>query len=100
MLHNVYYHNYSAVSAAGVHALVFWFLFVKAPELTRTPNCPKFTDQDAETCIQKYGHSPVGPGYTAKDLWDVRVKATMVPLEEGVIKNWSHNLVILMWDAV
>lgn len=100
MVHNVYYHNYSAVAAAGVHGLVFWFLFVKAPELTRTPNCPRFTDQHAESCIEKYGHSLVGPGYTIKDLWDARVKATMVSLEEGVIKHWSHNRVVLMGDAV
>jgi hypothetical protein len=100
MVHNVYYHKHSVVSAAGVHGLVFWFLFIKAAELTRTPNCPKFTEEDAEACIAKYGDSLVGPGYTVKDLWDARVKATMVPLEEGVIKYWSHNRVVLMGDAV
>lgn len=100
MVHNVYYHNYSVIAAAGVHGLVFWFLFVKAPGLTRTPNCPRFTDQDAESCNEKYRHSLVGPGYIMKDLWDARVKATMVPLEEGVVKHWSHNRVVLMGDAV
>lgn len=100
MVHNVYYHNYSAVSAAGVHGLVFWFLFMKASASTRTPNCPRFTDDDAEECIKKYGDSLVGPGYTIKDLWDARVKATMVPLEEGVVSKWSHNRVVLMGDAV
>ncbi|KAJ5511075.1 Monooxygenase FAD-binding [Penicillium expansum] len=100
MVHNVYYDNYSAVAAAGVHGLVFWFLFVKAPKLTRTPNCPRFTDEDAEATIQSYGGALVGPGYTVKDLWDARVKGTMVPLEEGVIKQWSHNRVVLMGDSV
>ena len=100
MVHNVYYHDYSAVAAAGVPGLVFWFLFVKAPKLTRTPNCPRFTDEDAENTIQKYGSSLVGPGYTVKDLWDARVKGTMVPLEEGIAKQWSHNRVVLMGDSV
>jgi hypothetical protein len=100
MVHNVYYHDYSAVAAAGVHGLVFWFLFVKASELTRTPNCPRFTDEDAENTIQKYGSSLVGPAYTVKDLWDARVKGTMVPLEEGIAKQWSHNRVVLMGDSV
>ncbi|KAJ5689708.1 hypothetical protein N7462_004100 [Penicillium macrosclerotiorum] len=100
MVHNVYYDGYSAVSAAGVRGLVFWFLFVKNSKLTRTPNCPRFTDEDAEATIQKYGSSLVGPGYTIRDLWDARVKATMVPLEEGIIKKWSHNRVVLMGDAV
>ena len=100
MVHNVYYDNYSAVAAAGVHGLVFWFLFVKDSKCTRTPHCPRFTDEDAEATIQKYGSSLVGPGYTVKDLWDARVKATMVPLEEGVIKQWSYNRVVLMGDSV
>ncbi|KAJ6005031.1 hypothetical protein N7540_012830 [Penicillium herquei] len=100
MVNNVYYDGYSAIAAAGVHGLVFWFLFVKSDSLTRTPNCPRFTDEDAEAYIEKYGSSAVGPGYTVKDLWDARVKSTMVPLEEGVIKQWSHNRVVLMGDAV
>ena len=99
MVHNVYYDYYSAVAAAGVHGLVFWFFFVKT-KLTRIPCCPRFTDEDAEACIQKYGSSLVGPGYTVKDLWDARVKASMVPLEEGIIKQWSHNRVVLMGDSV
>ncbi|CAI7590077.1 unnamed protein product [Penicillium glandicola] len=100
MVHNVYYNDYSAIAAAGVQGLVFWFLFVKSSKLTRTPNCPRFTDEDAEATIQKYGSSLVGPGYTVKDLWDARVKGTMVPLEEGVIEQWSHNRVVLMGDSV
>ncbi|KAJ6003489.1 hypothetical protein N7451_006036 [Penicillium sp. IBT 35674x] len=100
MVHNVYYDGYSAIAAAGVQGLVFWFLFIKNAEFTRTPACPRFTDEDAEAYIQKFGSSLVGPGYTVKDLWDARVKATMVPLEEGVIKKWSHNRVVLMGDSV
>jgi hypothetical protein len=100
MVHNVYYDDYSAIAAAGVPGLVFWFLFVKSPELTRSPNCPRFTDEDAETYIQKYGSSSVGPGYTVSDLWGTRVKATMVPLEEGVIPQWYHSRVVLMGDSV
>ncbi|KKK11808.1 hypothetical protein ARAM_002655 [Aspergillus rambellii] len=87
MVHNVYYDDYSAVAATGEHGLV-------------TPNCPRFTDEDAEAQIRKYGSAGVGPGYTVKDLWDARVKAAMVPLEEGVVKQWSHNRVLLMGDAV
>ncbi|KAJ5728386.1 hypothetical protein N7493_004716 [Penicillium malachiteum] len=100
MVHNVYYDGYSVIAAAGVPGLVFWFLFVKSESLTRTPNCPRFTDDDAEAYIEKYGNAAVGPSYTVKDLWNARVKATMVPLEEGVIKQWSHNRVVLMGDAV
>lgn len=100
MVNNVYYTNYSAVAAAGVHDLVFWFLFVKASTKTRMPNCPRFNDDDAEALVGEYGSSKVGPGYTVRDLWQARVKASMVPLEEGVLKKWSHGRVVLIGDAI
>ncbi|KAL4812982.1 hypothetical protein BDW67DRAFT_188103 [Aspergillus spinulosporus] len=100
VVHNVYYYQFSAVAAAGVDGLVFWFLFVKAGTMSRTPNCPRFNEADAEALIEEYGDAHVGPGYTIRDLWEARVKATMVPLEEGVLKQWSHNRVVLMGDAV
>ncbi|KAL4965725.1 FAD-dependent oxidoreductase [Aspergillus stella-maris] len=100
MVHNVYYHSHSAVAAAGVHGLVFWFLFVKASTPTSTPNCPRFADNDAQALINQYGGAQLGPEYTVRDLWEARVKATMVPLEEGVLKKWSHGRAVLMGDAV
>ncbi|KAF9892640.1 hypothetical protein FE257_001042 [Aspergillus nanangensis] len=98
-VHNVYYDNHSAIAASGVPGLVFWFLFVKTP-LTRTPNCPRFTEDDADAVIEEYRTVSPGPGYTVKDLWDARVKGTLAPLEEGVLKQWSHNRVLLMGDAI
>lgn len=100
MVHNVYYPQYSAVAAAGMPGLVFWFLFVKAAAKTSTPNCPRFDNDDAQALIREYGDSQVGPGYTVRDLWDSQVKATMAPLEEGVLEKWSHGRVVLMGDAV
>ncbi|KAJ5907503.1 hypothetical protein N7495_000185 [Penicillium taxi] len=99
MVHSVYYNNYSVTAAAGVHGLVFWFLFIKS-NITRYPDFPRLTDEDAETFIQKYGSSLVGPGYTVQDLWDARVKATVAPLEEGIIGQWSHNRVVMIGDSV
>jgi hypothetical protein len=98
-VHNVYYDYYSAVAASGEPGLVFWFLFVKIPKTT-TPNCPQFSDEDAQTVIDQYGHSKIGPNYTIRDLWETRVKASLVPLEEGVIKQWHNNRVLLMGDSV
>ncbi|KAL3479737.1 hypothetical protein BJX99DRAFT_221685 [Aspergillus californicus] len=100
MVHNSYHDKFSTLTAGGEKGLVFWFLFVKASTVTRTPNCPRFTDQDAESLIHKYGGALAGPTYTVKDLWEARVKGTMAPLEEGVLPQWSHNRVLLMGDAV
>lgn len=102
MVHNVYYPGASGVAAAGVVGLVFWFLFVKSDQVTKTPNTPRFTEEQTLATIAKYGDHALGPGYTFKDLWDSRVKANMVPLEEGVLETkWnSGGRVVLMGDAV
>ncbi|EHK18341.1 uncharacterized protein TRIVIDRAFT_204498 [Trichoderma virens Gv29-8] len=101
-VHNVYYSGFSGVIAAGVPGLVFWFLFVKSDRATQTPNTPRFTEEETEATIAKYGDYAVGPGYTFKDLWESRVRANMLPLEEGVLKpKWnSGGRVALMGDAV
>ncbi|KAK7699726.1 hypothetical protein SLS64_011499 [Diaporthe eres] len=102
MVHNVYYQGASGVAAAGVTGLVFWFLFVKSDQVTKTPNTPRFTEEQTLATVAKYGNHALGPGYTYQDLWDARVKANMVPLEEGVLETrWnSGGRVVLVGDAV
>ncbi|KAF4309032.1 putative FAD binding domain protein [Botryosphaeria dothidea] len=77
-VHNVYYDYYSAVSATGVPGLIFWFLFIKMPSVTRMPNCPRFGDQEMEEMIAEYGHNHLGPTYTIKDLWDVHGRVVLI----------------------
>ncbi|KKY30964.1 putative monooxygenase fad-binding protein [Diaporthe ampelina] len=102
MVQNVYYPGFSGVAAAGVPGLVFWFLFVKSDQATKTPNTPRFTEEQMLATIAKYEDHALGPGYTFKDLWNSRVKANMVPLEEGVLQTrWnSGGRVVLLGDAV
>ncbi|KZL85812.1 fad binding domain protein [Colletotrichum incanum] len=47
VLHTAYYDYYSSFSLVGVPGLIFWFFYVKLPSITRMPNCPRFTDEDA-----------------------------------------------------
>ncbi|KAM0817823.1 putative Fad binding domain-containing [Seiridium cardinale] len=102
MIQNVYYQGFSGAAAAGVPGLVFWFLFIKSDEGTTTPNTPRFTKEQTEATIARYGDYALGPGYTFRDLWSSRIKAAMVPLEEGVLKTkWnSGGRVVLVGDSV
>ncbi|PYH78976.1 FAD/NAD(P)-binding domain-containing protein [Aspergillus uvarum CBS 121591] len=97
-VHNVYHQDHSALAATGVPGLVFWFLFIRTP-ITRTPNCPQYTDADADALAHEYGHVAPGPGYTIRDLWTTRVKGSLVSLEEGLVSQWSHGRVLLLGDA-
>lgn len=101
-VHNVYYPGFSGVVAIGVPGFAYWFMFVKSEKETRIPEIPKFTEEETEATIAKYGSYAVGPGYTFKDLWDSRVKANMLSLEDGVLKSkWNTGgRVALMGDSV
>ncbi|KAB2577963.1 putative fad binding domain protein [Lasiodiplodia theobromae] len=100
MIHTAYYDYHSSFSTAGVPGLLFWFFYVKMDKVSRMPNVPRFTDEDAAKVVTEYGKTVLGPGYTLQDLWDNRVRATLAPLEEGVSKKWSNGRVVLVGDAV
>lgn len=101
VFHSVYYQNISGAVAASVEGLIFWFLFIKEDTPSRTPNCPRYTDPDAQTTINQYGHLKLSPDYTFGDLWDLTNRSAMVPLEEGVIEGaWNNGgRVLLLGDA-
>ncbi|OMP89350.1 Zeaxanthin epoxidase, chloroplastic [Diplodia seriata] len=98
--HSVCGDYYSILAASGVPGLIFWFLYIKLPEPVRTPNCPRFTDEDTEKTVEEFADKTLAPNYTIKDLWEARVKGGMVPLEEGVLKKWSHGRVVLLGDSM
>ncbi|KAI1291203.1 hypothetical protein F5Y03DRAFT_44931 [Xylaria venustula] len=86
-VHVVYHEGVSGVAATGVTGLVFWFLFVKEDKTTRTPDCPRYSEKDAEATIEQLGHLNLGSDYTFRDLWNNKVKAAMFPMEEGIVKG-------------
>lgn len=89
-VNNVYYPGFSGLIATGVPGFAYWFMFVKSDKETRMPHIPKYTEEETEATIAKYGDYALGPGYTFKDLWDSRVKANMLSLEDGILKSkWN-----------
>lgn len=100
--HTRYYRGVSGVAAVGVSGLIFFFLFVKEDKPSTTPNCPRYSEEDAENTMRQYGHLGMGPDYTFNDLWELRIKATMVPLEEGTVEgSWNTGgRAVLLGDSV
>ncbi|KAI1171045.1 FAD/NAD(P)-binding domain-containing protein [Nemania sp. FL0916] len=101
VVHVAYHSGASGVAATGVKGLVFWFLFVKEDETTCTPNCPKYSEEDAEATIEQLGNLKLGSDYTFRDLWNTKVKAAMFPMEEGTVKgSWNNGgRVVLIGDS-
>ncbi|KAI0161941.1 FAD/NAD(P)-binding domain-containing protein [Hypoxylon sp. FL1284] len=99
--HHVYSRGASGITTAGAKGLIFWFLFVKEPSTSTTPDCPRYGPSDVEATIGKYGHITAAPGYSFRDLWKNCIKSGMVPMEEGVIQGpWNNGgRMVLVGDA-
>lgn len=61
---------------------------------------PRYTQEDAQALIDERGDLVIAPGHSIRELWDSRIKATLVPMEEGVVKKWSDGRVVLIGDSV
>lgn len=60
----------------------------------------RYSQEDEEKFIDRWGHLPIiEGGLTIKDAYVNRTQAGMVNLEEGVVKHWSWDRIVLVGDA-
>lgn len=60
----------------------------------------RYNQADEEKFIQRWGHLPIiEGGLTIKDAYVNRTQAGMVNLEEGIVKHWSWDRIVLVGDA-
>jgi len=60
----------------------------------------RYTAQDEEAFVRTWGHLPViASGPTIGEAYANRTQAGMVNLEEGVLKHWYHDRIVLVGDA-
>ncbi|KIN06862.1 hypothetical protein OIDMADRAFT_110104 [Oidiodendron maius Zn] len=75
-----------------------WFLIYKrlaAPAYQYT----RYTDEDAEAFAKEIMDYPVMQGMKFRDLWDVRKWVRLVNIEEGIVKNWHWDRIVLVGDS-
>ncbi|KAK3373674.1 hypothetical protein B0T24DRAFT_703511 [Lasiosphaeria ovina] len=67
----------------------------------------RYTQADEAQFIERWGHLPIvgsgsdngGPKFTIGDAYANRTQAGMVNLEEGILKRWSWDRIVLAGDA-
>lgn len=79
---------------------VFWFIFEKMDKVYRVPEIPKYTEQEATSlahrCLPLYLTDQAKFG----DLWENRLSARLVPLEEAWYQQWSWGRFACIGDSV
>lgn len=78
----------------------YWFAFFKNPEQTRARNIPRYTANDQERFAAQLGPDTLMPNLTFRELYERRVRAVLVPLEEFVLNRCYHGRIILLGDSV
>ncbi|KAK4446029.1 hypothetical protein QBC34DRAFT_357327 [Podospora aff. communis PSN243] len=67
---------------------------------TPTRDSARYTPSDEIEFVQRWGHLPViKGGMTIADAYRDKTQAGMVNLEEGVLKHWSFERIVLVGDA-
>jgi 2-polyprenyl-6-methoxyphenol hydroxylase-like FAD-dependent oxidoreductase len=66
---------------------------------TPTRERARYTQADEEAFVDRWGHLPISKNMTVRDSYVGRVQAGMVSLEEGVVKHWSWDRIVLVGDA-
>jgi 2-polyprenyl-6-methoxyphenol hydroxylase-like FAD-dependent oxidoreductase len=60
----------------------------------------RYTQEDEEKFVERWGHLLIiEGGMTIKDAYVNRTQAGMVNLEEGIVKHWSWDRIVLVGDA-
>ncbi|KAK5659731.1 hypothetical protein OQA88_942 [Cercophora sp. LCS_1] len=73
-------------------------IYERMDQPTREP--ARYSEADEQAFITKWGHLPViAGGCTIGDAYTNRTQAGMVNLEEGVLKHWSYDRIVLVGDA-
>ncbi|KAI1467508.1 FAD/NAD(P)-binding domain-containing protein [Daldinia caldariorum] len=73
------------------------FVYERLPTPTREPT--RYTEEDVIAVGERWGDVAVGTKLKVKDVFPRRIDAGMTNLEEGVLKRWFWERIVLVGDA-
>lgn len=90
-------HMYLVLSAPG--GRVYWFLFHELGETKHGEDIPRFSKEDESLLAAQHRNDNITETVTFGDLYDNRIKSTLVPLEEHVFRRWHFQRILIIGDA-
>ncbi|KAK7698211.1 hypothetical protein SLS64_012781 [Diaporthe eres] len=90
-------HMYLVLSAPG--GRVYWFLFRELGETKHGEDIPRFSKEDESLLAAQHRNDNITETVTFGDLYDNRIKSTLVPLEEHVFRRWHFQRILIIGDA-
>ncbi|KAK8869392.1 FAD binding domain protein [Apiospora arundinis] len=91
--------GHSALISAGPENRVYWFIFVRLPEIQHGKSIPKYTKEDDEQFSKEYADMPITETLRFGDIYEKKLSSTLTPLHEMVYKTWFFKRVVLLGDS-
>ena len=85
---------------AGLEAKLFWFLFFKQIQSSKSLELPKFTKQDEIALATANEHVMVTETVSFGEIYANKTKSTITPLPHHVFKRWHWGRIMLLGDSV
>lgn len=78
---------------------VFFFLYQKMDRKYTYPDVARFSREDGEALASQHLGDFLTDKITFGDIWKERKTFTLLPMEEGVLKNWHWGRIAVLGDA-
>ncbi|KAG2175627.1 hypothetical protein INT43_001274 [Umbelopsis isabellina] len=90
-VYNVYRPGTSFLVPTGKDGRTYFFYFEKLDTKYRSPNIPRYTEEDAIKTGESQINSKITDTINFGVIWNKRKHAVKVALEEGVFKRWHYG---------
>ncbi|OTA99365.1 hypothetical protein M426DRAFT_16488 [Hypoxylon sp. CI-4A] len=87
----------ASVQSLNGNDMCWLFLYEKLPKPTNER--ASYSEADVEAYFKRHAELPITENIKVKDVYKHKFKAGMTNLEEGILKHWSWNRIVLVGDA-
>lgn len=96
-----YAYGRSFLACGGPNGIVYWIFQFRNEDgkTSQGENIPRYTEQDQDRIVEKFGNDQIIAGVTLSDLMKNKMQTTLVPLEEGVQKTCHYRRMVLVGDS-
>ncbi|CAG8323873.1 unnamed protein product [Penicillium salamii] len=89
----------SFLCSPGKGGLLYWIAMFKNGEKTSGDGIPRYTRDDCDRLAANFADDIIKPGVRLGDMYRDARKATLVPLEQGVLSTCFYKRIVLVGDS-
>ncbi|KAI1826625.1 FAD-dependent monooxygenase [Xylaria intraflava] len=95
----VYRENETIIGFTGLDGIVFWFVFEDLKKSVPLSQAPRYNEADAEALCKTVAGVQVTPRLKFGDLFENRVTALKIAVEEGMARECHTDRTVIVGDA-